>query len=142
MTVPTPTTPSIPTPATMFDTLAGWTPDTPAPNTTATLTRFTVHGSHGDLIVDSATGDVIEYNLPRDEDGTESDDYRAITRFDVPELLRWQAVHFPTDRLTQGMDILSIGYWSVDGSYEPAEPDYRREAEGFAAERATWPARG
>lgn len=97
---------------------------------------MTFTGTYGTLVVDATTGRVEEY-LPRLD---ESPDYADITTLDVPEFLQW--VRGPVrvamgedktmcfhQRLLRGasVDILTVGYWSTDGSYTPAEPDARDE---------------
>lgn len=62
-----------------------------------------IHGSHGSLTVDAATGHIVE----RDLDG---DEYATIAFFDPTPLARWG----------NHLDILAADYWTIDGDH--AEP--------------------
>lgn len=74
--------------------------------------EYVIHGSYGDVVC-SPTGAVL-----RIENRT-SDAYDDILRFDVGEY----AEHFGA--MEPHTDILLIGYWLTDGSYEPPEPRAR-----------------
>lgn len=69
--------------------------------------QHTVAGSHGVLLVDDATGNVLQYKA---DDG--SDHYRNIVRFNIPEYVEYNGGMDDTD-------ILLIGYWTDTGYYEP-----------------------
>jgi hypothetical protein len=66
-----------------------------------------IRGSYGTLISNLTTGAIIERIDCEGEDG-----YPEIAKFD------------PGTLKGQHMDILECGYWSVDGTYEPPEPDF------------------
>lgn len=84
-------------------------------------TGLTVRGSYGEFTVHPLTGAIVERFLDGDE-------YAGIARFDLPEYLAWHGATFPGYPLEEyDIDILSIGYWTADGGYEPAEVDYRAE---------------
>lgn len=74
--------------------------------------QFIVRGSYGELLVDIETGNVVAY-FP-DEGTDPSEGYGNIYRFDVP---RYKTQNGTPDEL----DILDIGYWNNDGTYEPTE---------------------
>lgn len=69
--------------------------------------QHTVTGSYGTLLVDDATGDVLQY-----DGGGDCDEYKDIVRFDVAEYVEYNGGMDDTD-------ILLIGYWTKDGVYEP-----------------------
>jgi hypothetical protein len=75
-----------------------------------------ISGSHGDLIVDIVTGEIIERQTDEGEEG-----YPMIVRFN-PATLKGEC-----------MDILECGYWTADGSYEPPEPDFVAHVENIEA---------
>ena len=98
----------------------------------------TVVGSHGTLYVNSSTGKVIELY----PDG--SDEYADIVRFDVTEWVQAHCARLGSPVSTQRalelasvsvggllagrtVDILDLGFWMIDGTYEPAEPEWREE---------------
>lgn len=71
-------------------------------------TRCTIQGTHGELVVDRKTGDIIS-RTPR-EDGQAA--YAEISRFDP-------------DTLTgEGLDILECGYFEASGAYVPPDADF------------------
>jgi hypothetical protein len=70
--------------------------------------QHSVVGTYGKLFVDSATGNVVEW---RHEPGC-GDEYSSIVRFDVDEYVAYYGAMDDTD-------ILLIGFWNEDGSYEP-----------------------
>lgn len=69
--------------------------------------QHTVAGSYGTLLVDDATGNVLQYHSP---DG--SDEYKDIARFNIPEYVEYNGGMDDTD-------IVLIGYWTESGQYEP-----------------------
>ena len=80
-----------------------------------------VTGSHGTLHID-ADGNIIM----RDCDG--EPEYDNIEKFDVAEYLEWAKKVEPIiDRDVSGddLDILEIGYWLKDGTYEEASEEFR-----------------
>lgn len=80
--------------------------------------QHTVVGSYGTLLIDDATGNVLQYQNEPDNVGDGGGDYRDIVRFDVAEYVQWNGKVDDTD-------ILLIGFWLEDGTYEPAEDHYR-----------------
>lgn len=78
-------------------------------------TSFQVIGSHGQMTVCVATGDVQKL-VPFGQ----SSDYSAITRFDVTE---WRQ-HWQTEPAGLLLDILDVGYWEGDEFVAP-EADWR-----------------
>jgi hypothetical protein len=83
--------------------------------------QHTVAGSYGTLLVDDATGNVLQYqNEPNNVDEGTPPDYRTIVRFDVAEYAEYNGGMDDTD-------ILLIGYWLEDGTYEPPVHEERAE---------------
>jgi hypothetical protein len=76
------------------------------------MLTFTVHSSHGSLLVNSITG------LVNNVDG--SDYILDIKKFDIDEWKMFYKEDSPED-----IDILSIGYWDNNGKYQPAEYSWR-----------------
>lgn len=76
-----------------------------------------VNSSHGSLAVNADTGDV----LP-DQSTYDGDALRPIKKFDLPE---WRG-HWKRD-LPESLDILDVGYWNADGSYEEPAHDWRED---------------
>ena len=74
-----------------------------------------VCGSHGDLLIES--------------DGTPlgfiPEGYADIMRFDVDEYFQFWTLDDPK-RYCE-FDILDLGYWNADGTYEPPAHDWREE---------------
>jgi hypothetical protein len=98
---------------------------------------FEVSGSHGTLHCDPVTGDV----LSLDDTGDDEDNYRDIVRIDLPEFVQWlqrvDKIAPGAGQRQSGADILFVGFWVKDGSYEGPEEDARRDYEmGLANEQA------
>jgi hypothetical protein len=85
---------------------------------------FTVTSSHGQLEADLATGSVLKVDR-YDEDDPDSQFIDEIDRFDMKEYRQWCRKTGLEDGT--GCDILFIGFWSKDGSYENAEEDARQD---------------
>ena len=87
-------------------------------------TMATVYGSHGEIDIDPATGDVIRVRLDPE---TDDPHYTQILQFDIPE---WKRAYPTESELPAAIDILDLGYWYVGPgggrAYERAEPDARR----------------
>lgn len=107
---------------------------------------FTVSSSWGEIECDATTGMVIsrhiagesDYQDPEDPE-TEVDPDAAwmlnIERFDVAEYQDWIRKNFNQDLESQtGCDILFIGWWNKDGTYE--EPEHQARAD-YIADRGT-----
>jgi hypothetical protein len=80
-----------------------------------------VHSSHGDFVIDE-NGIVTKFKA--EESASQSDaeaeaDYHNYVRFDLPEYKK----HY--GELDTEYDILDLGFWKKDGSYEPPEKDFR-----------------
>lgn len=83
------------------------------------MRTFTVHGSHGEVTVDSETGLVTACNA---EDYGENNNYSDIDRFDVAG----HCLRFGDEMLEKGgVGILDIGYWWRSGQYEPPVWEHR-----------------
>ncbi len=80
------------------------------------MTSFRVYGSHGVLVVAAMSGRVLAYEPDGDTD------YADICFFNVDEWRRAYPGEVPTV-----IDILDIGYWTLDGAYEPPVEDWRKE---------------
>ncbi len=74
--------------------------------------RFTVHGSWGDLIINS-DGEILDRS-----GASEGQGYAGIQRFDVAEYVE----HYGA---LDSTDILLIGYWLFDGTYEAPDEHFR-----------------
>lgn len=86
--------------------------------------RLVVTGEYGHLTADPHTGKVLSVEV----DATSpfvtaaATGYHNITVFDVEELQR----AYPGKQLTGGsIDILDVGFWSKDGSYEAPDAEWR-----------------
>ena len=73
-----------------------------------------VHSSHGDFVIDE-NGIVTKFKAG----GWVQPDYHNYVRFDLPEYKK----HY--GELDTEYDILDLGFWKKDGSYEPPEKDFR-----------------
>lgn len=84
-----------------------------------------VVGSCGTLVCDHATG----YVKTLQDDGDDEDNYRDIERVNIDEFRQWQATNIPGQPMEAGhaIDIMFIGYWLKDGTYEPPLDDARAE---------------
>jgi len=90
----------------------------------------TFRGSHGEVDFDAVTGAVVAY---REDASAEAPAYRDYVRADFAERRSWYAVRgIILPALQPGGDVLDVGVWLADGSYLPAELDWR---ENFARER-------
>jgi hypothetical protein len=96
------------------------------------MTTITIGGSHGEMEVDPATGLILRtlYTCAAGGDHWCEEcrnlGYPEVVRFDVWE---W-ATAYPDERLGEeitSIDILDIGYWCQDGTYEPAAYDWREQ---------------
>jgi len=85
-----------------------------------------VTGNWGEMTCDLATGEVLNYAPGIDFDEADPDPnqgYLKIARIDIAEFNSFLASHgLPAQTGTE--DILNLGYWTIDGVYEPAT-DYR-----------------
>lgn len=75
----------------------------------------TVNSSHGQLIID-ADGTVLVGKTTYHDD-----ELRNIVRFDLPEHRKYYASKPEPD----SYDILDLGYWMKDGTFEPPAFDWR-----------------
>ena len=73
-----------------------------------------VHSSHGEFEIDE-NGIVIKFDANPEADA----DYHNYVRFDLPEYKK----HY--GELDTEYDILDLGFWQKDGSYEAPEKDFR-----------------
>ena len=64
-----------------------------------------INGSHGTITANRLTGEILT---------CDNDEYKFISRIDTATL--WDDTEF---------DILSVGYWTTDGSYEAPEDTHR-----------------
>ncbi len=85
------------------------------------MSTFCVYGSHGDLVVASMSGRVLEYH-PIGEG-----EYAAIAFLNVAE---WRQAC--PGNVPDHIDILDIGYWTQEGEYAPPVEDWRKDKGGFA----------
>ena len=78
----------------------------------------TIHSSNGEIIINAITGKV---------DCFESDDTEFIKTYEnaVFDLNEYKSF-YKVDELPDEYDILDLGY-TIDGKYEPPEPDFRNE---------------
>lgn len=84
------------------------------------MANFNVGGSHGELEVSVSSGYVLGCDLIAEQDG----EYMDIVRFDIWEY----AKEYPNETLGGShVDILDIGYWMIDGTYEPPREDWRND---------------
>jgi hypothetical protein len=89
-----------------------------------------VESSSGIFTIDGLSGRVIEWK-PYDAEDAETG-YHRIERFDLDE---WRAAHNWVGPLPLGYDVLDLGMWLRDGTYEPPAAEYRATMESIA-ERA------
>lgn len=91
-----------------------------------------IFGNCGHLLVELEHGLIVD-RLDYEPDGVPgtAESYDFIAKFDVAEFARTY-----TDETIAGthVDILDIGYWTVDGQYEPAEPSVRADIAQFQRE--------
>jgi hypothetical protein len=85
----------------------------------------TAQGSNGSFTFDPKTGEVIQH----EPDPSSDEPYTNIVRVDVAE---WRLA-YPGEALEDVIDILDLGYWMKDGTYEPPAEDWR---EDFRAARS------
>lgn len=94
------------------------------------MSTFEVHGSHGMLVVDAQTGEIVDRAY---EPGCPCDDncYARILLFDVDEWKRTYPGENPAE--AGEVDVLDLGFWHNDetvpegiGKYEPPDQDWRK----------------
>ncbi len=85
------------------------------------MSTLQVYGSHGDLMVASVSGRVLDY-LP-----IGYGEYRNITFFNVAE---WRQTY--PGEVPHQVDVLDIGYWTQEGEYAPPVADWRTDKRGCA----------
>lgn len=80
------------------------------------VTIYTSHGRDSDCagFLIRPNGEVVECLCPAWEG-------MVPQRFDTSEFVKTYG------KLDDGIDILDIGYWLSDGTYEPPEPDFRAQ---------------
>ena len=79
--------------------------------------NITAFSSHGSIEFDSESGLVISQDLDNCEDCPN------VGTFDVEEYKQ----NYQVDHLPSNLDILDLGYWMEDESYEPAAQDWRED---------------
>ncbi len=79
-----------------------------------------VSGQHGVFTVDKQTGKIISHDQVGEEDG-DGDNYSDIALVDVREYAKTYG------NIPDAVDILDIGYWLHNGTYESPEMEWRRE---------------
>jgi hypothetical protein len=85
------------------------------------MSTLSVYGSHGELVVASMSGRVLEYHPIGDGE------YSAITFFNVAE---WRQAY--PGAMPDHIDILDIGYWTKEDEYAPPVEDWRKDKRGCA----------
>ena len=80
------------------------------------MKNLTLHSSHGSVVVNAKSGEVIERNT----DGKCYID--DIVRFDVAEFKKWHKKFLGEPIYSDEYDILFFGFHLSDGSYTPADP--------------------
>lgn len=75
---------------------------------------ITAYSSLGSFTFDPNTGKVLNSALDAE--------MATPIRVDIEEYKKYYGTEF-----NEGVDILDIGYWMEDGSYEPPENDWREE---------------
>ncbi len=85
------------------------------------MNTFVVYGSHGDLVVASASGRVLRYE-PLGEG-----EYSGIAFVNVAE---WRQTY--PGIVPDHIDILDIAYWTKEGEYEGPVVDWRTDKGGCA----------
>lgn len=90
------------------------------------MSRVLVRSSHGIFFFHPTTGEVKASDIDLTKEFGDPpvrvnvDELRSQP---VPELLK----HHLKDGLLPEYDVLDVGYWTEDGSYEPPEEDWRIE---------------
>ena len=79
---------------------------------------MTIESSHGSLVVTIPAGEVLPEQSTYD-----GDEIRPIIKFDLAEWCKY----YDQKSLPQSLDILDVGYWNKDGTYEPPAYDWRKE---------------
>jgi hypothetical protein len=90
---------------------------------------ITIESSWGEVTTDDE-GNVLELDvLEIDEDG-ERCYLLDIAKFDIAEWDKWYEDKFKEDSpKPSDFDVLDLGYWRKDGSYEPADENWRNGTE-------------
>tara|TARA_R110002074_G_scaffold102870_5_gene222179 strand:- start:1214 stop:1567 length:354 start_codon:yes stop_codon:yes gene_type:complete len=83
--------------------------------------EWTITGSHGDIYVESITGEVIGRCI----EDPESDEYAGIIRINLEECCEYHKLDSANWEDWSSLDILDVGCWFEDGTYSEAEPDFR-----------------
>ena len=96
------------------------------------ITTCTGHSSHGCIVMNAKTGDVIkekaEYYDEKDPDCY----IKNIKKFDIPEWEKYWGKPFDqTD-----IDILDLSYWNDNGTYDTAEESWREDVKKWREENA------
>lgn len=90
------------------------------------IMETTIFSSHGTLTIDSQSGDVIRCESDKCNDNC----IDKILRFDLTE---YRSHYKVSDLPPDGIDILDIGYWNTDGTYEEPAHDWREETNQMRA---------
>lgn len=83
-----------------------------------------ISSSSGTFVITSPHGRILEMNLTQSEDAKS---YREIERFDIAEFNDWYFRRYGLQANLDHLDILALGYWLTDGTYEPPAHDWREE---------------
>jgi len=89
------------------------------------FSTFIVQSSHGEFLATAPSGRVAKMRIGLDSDAVWPVDERPI-RFDTAE---WERYYNTLILDGQVIDILDIGYWMCDGSYEPPIDEARMGGE-------------
>jgi hypothetical protein len=78
--------------------------------------KITVTGTHGEVVVDAASGIPLEF---REYEGAYAT--FGIVRFDLGEYRRFWGTE------PEHLDILDVGWWGAGGTYEPPVWEFRKQ---------------
>lgn len=85
----------------------------------------TLYSSHGNVVINSETGKVLEVNLDDKED---NDCYLLhIDRFDISEFKNWFLTRYGINPDVSELDVLELGFWKKNGEYDNANNKWRYE---------------
>jgi len=87
-----------------------------------------VESSGGIFTIDGLSGRVIEWK-PYDAEDAEFMGYNRVERFDLDE---WRSAHNWVGPLPLGYDVLDLGMWMRDGTYDPPDRQWRDVVESIA----------
>jgi hypothetical protein len=89
---------------------------------------ITIESSWGEITTDDE-GNVLEMDVLEIDDSGERCYLLDVVKFDIAEWDKWYEAKFKEESpKPDEFDVLELGFWKKDGTYEEADKEWRKEA--------------